>query len=820
MIYKKTEFIDFCLAAFLSIVLSMFLYSFLFGLSHYQNLNDFYVGTTILSNYNKILDLKILFIYLLLFFLILPFCIYGREKIISIFKKVSLNIEFCNGLKEKALKLKSFLLSNVKPFYFPQFVYKYQWLGTLGYLVLYPFNGIVYKKIILVILLFMGVTLFDVHRMRKRGEINKISPWVIASLLLIFFSNTYGQFIVNSDYHHLGEAFSTFFMHDKFNLAYYKDIMMVHGYSDVIHCWFGKYFFNDNTIQGYSMGGVFWGGIKFLITIISASYVFSASKIFITPLLLPVQTNLTNMLLVFLLLLKKDIINKPFLWLLIYIVLSFLFMMYLTTIGSFWILASLPMACYVLIKFIKTIRGGVKFSWIVQLLSIVLLIVLIYVIGHNLLSDYINEAKYYIQGNLFAFGNNFKPLVFSAKYFAIHFIKMFAFIILPFFIIEFIKEYSKEDKNITLLAFLAFCIIFPIISVNYTFGRIDEMRLTRMAIISLPYLSIVVPYFLYKKYKNNLLLTIIFVLIFAYAIYSPLRELPSKYQNNKFIKQETILNNTGKSFVEDKERAEELKNFLNNNSAPEDVFLDITDSGLLYMLSDKKIPVKYVSYYNSITTEQALNSTERLKNNPPKIILIFITNNQFCDNLSASLRILPIVKWILIKNKYKIIYEKYNVYLVRAEESITYTKDELDLMDFVFLLSIHHDLQQLPEVWADSVNTLPMREVELNYKKEIEIKEKESVITVKFDYPLKGEDLDLIYVNPDNLTNNDYMIYENNSETKLICKSEHGSVLIPLDIVPSWILNKDLQTITIRINKKLNSEVKIKFFKRNSSFEI
>ncbi|MCD7878593.1 MAG: hypothetical protein LUG16_01510, partial [Candidatus Gastranaerophilales bacterium] len=349
---------------------------------------------------------------------LLPFCIYSREKIISIFKNLNLNIEFCRSLKEKVLKLKSFLLSDVKPLYFPQFIYKYQWLGALGYLVLYPFNGIIYKKIIFVILLFMGVALFDVFRMRKKGEINKFSPWVIASLLLIFFSNTYVQYVVNSDYHHLGEAFSTFFMHDKFNLAYYKDIMMVHGYSDVIHCWFGKYFFDDNTIQGYSMGGAFWNNIKFLIMVISALYVFSSSKIFITPLLLFIQTNLTNMLLAFLLLLKKDIINKPFVWLIIYIVLSYLFVMYSTTIGSFWFMASLPLAGYVLIKFIKSICRGGEFLWLAKLLILVLLIGLISIIGHDLLSNYLNEAKYYIQGNLYAFGNNFKPLEFSAKYFA------------------------------------------------------------------------------------------------------------------------------------------------------------------------------------------------------------------------------------------------------------------------------------------------------------------------------------------------------------------------------------------------------------------
>ncbi|MCD7878592.1 MAG: hypothetical protein LUG16_01505, partial [Candidatus Gastranaerophilales bacterium] len=404
--------------------------------------------------------------------------------------------------------------------------------------------------------------------------------------------------------------------------------------------------------------------------------------------------------------------------------------------------------------------------------------------------------------------------------------------ILPFLIIEFIKEYSNKEKNITLLAFLAFCIILPIISVNYTFGRIDELNLTRMAIISLPYLSIVIPYFLYKKYKNNLLLTIIFVLIFIYAIYSPLMKLPSKYLNKHFIKQETILSNTGNAYIEDKERAEELKEFLNDNSAPEDVFLDITNSGLLYLLLDKKIPVKYVSYYNSITTEQALNSTEKLKSNPPKIILIGSTMVVYHDKIFPTYRIPQIIKWILLRNNYKFVLKDYNAFLVKTDETANYSQDELKMLDFFFLFvkgtpKERQNLQRLPEVWADSINTLPMREVELNYEKEIEeineineINENESEITVKFDYPQNGEDLDLIYVNPDNLTDIEYMIYENNSETKVICKSKNGSVLIPLDIVPSWILNKDLKTITIRINKKLNSGVKIKFFKRNSSFEI
>ena len=117
------KFTDISLSIILSVIFSIKIYSHLYGISYYSDLNDFYVGTSIYLNYNKHLDLYILFIYLILFFCLLPIIYILRQKFLNHKKNVE-------KYKKQTKKIESNkYLNRIK-----SFLSKYQIIGVLGYI--------------------------------------------------------------------------------------------------------------------------------------------------------------------------------------------------------------------------------------------------------------------------------------------------------------------------------------------------------------------------------------------------------------------------------------------------------------------------------------------------------------------------------------------------------------------------------------------------------------------------------------------------------------------------------------------------------------
>ena len=83
-VLKRANFFDCVISSAISLYACIILYSLLYPIYNYSNLKDFYVGETIYFDHNKYLDLGIVFIYILLFFCVIPFIIFLREKLIKI----------------------------------------------------------------------------------------------------------------------------------------------------------------------------------------------------------------------------------------------------------------------------------------------------------------------------------------------------------------------------------------------------------------------------------------------------------------------------------------------------------------------------------------------------------------------------------------------------------------------------------------------------------------------------------------------------------------------------------------------------------------
>ena len=783
---KKLNFIIIIFTSIFAILITIQLYGFLYDKCFWNNLNDLYTGLTIFSDHNKYLDLSVIFIYTGLFFIILPLLLLFGGKLKF--------YELSENIKNK--------LSSIKPFEFSfeKTLCKYQYIGLTGYILLYPFDGKIYPALIIIISALIITGIIDIKRRKilAGGGNNSFSPWAIAPLLFVIFHNPYNIPVLPFDEHHSGEKFAAYFMHDKFNMQYYKDIMLVHGFRDMLPSICGKYLFGSISVYSSMIGEIFLKNISTLFTSIVCMYIFSDCMVFALPLIFITGDFYTKIYYCTYLIFLKNIHQKTSLkitlWIVIFIIISYLFMINWTTIGSFWIISALPLAGVMIFKLLKQPNKLLNIFIIIGVLLILLIPCKDFII------EYLKQAQYYVAGNLYSFGNNFGTYNYSIAKTCYYLPKLLMYIMLPVFISELINSF--KNKKINDILFYLFIVIFTIISVNYAFGRLDYEYLTRISYISLPFLGIMIPYYLYirfSNYRQNIIKPIILI-IFTVSIlnmYNNYIKHPNFYKYNNELTKSNLNQNT-------------INEIKSSNS-----FLDLTNHGMYYMYFNKKIPINYTSYYNIITTKQAENCLRKLINAQPDIIMLYDTIK--FDGVFPSLRINPIYRWILLSGKYELKKEKtgINIYLKKINKEINYTKNDLNIFDNILSTD---PLFLLPEVWANSINTLPIYEI----KKEYKVIYAPNQITLEFKTPQKGRDIDLLYIEPLNKTGykklKNYSVEINDLNfISHIQSHRNGKMLIPIDNYVSWLLSENIKTITIYFDEEIKTPYKIRFYKRKFS---
>ena len=450
--FKEIKIIDYIITFILTMPLVVLVYNLLYKICNYSNLKDFYVGEAIFYDHNKYLDLGIFFIYLLLFLIIL-----------SLVTKLTKNIKI---KKDETISNSSFsILDKLK---------KYQYSFLFGFLFLHPLDYHFYPLIIVLSIIFMIVGFIDI---KKRNN-ETFSPIAIAGLLFICYYLTHPYtssiFILSED-HHLGEKFATYFLHQKFGLKYYQDIMLVHGFMDILPSWLGDFFFKETTIYSSYLGLHLLDYLIFISTIIIFLFTFTNGFIFIAPLLLLEPHFVYLYFVSYIFLITNKITNKHLLWLIIYIILTYLFIQNWTTFGTFCFISSFPFAIYMFVKLLKQSKNRIK-----DISIIVLLIVSIYYFNQELITGYLEQAQYYIKGNLLSFGNGFPPFEKNFNYYINAFIRLFALFFAPYIIVEIIKEFTNTTKNKNYIFLLVFFILFLFSSISYALGRIDGTVFARI----------------------------------------------------------------------------------------------------------------------------------------------------------------------------------------------------------------------------------------------------------------------------------------------------------------------------------------------------
>lgn len=785
--FNKLNAIDLILNSILAFCLSVFSFYVFFPNTGYNGLTDFFTGDSIYADYNKYFDISFVFLYTITFFL--------------------------SGFVYS--KLKDIVFNNTGCIKLSKIVYALQYLMLAGYLLLYPTDGKFYPYLIVFIIALIAAGIVDIRKKQSlAGNDNtvKLSVFAISAFVLICFGRIYCFQPFTIDAHHDAEHLTAFYMHTKYNMQYYKDIMLVHGYRDIAESIIGINLFSGESLYNYLLGKTFYYNLLLLIFTPLVYRVFKGSPAILIPFASLYKNDELTLLfgiyvLVFLLMLKNKIFKNNALFLSLYVIFAFLFTQYWTTMGLLWSIAVLPSVLYVFANTIK--NKDYKNLLYPAGIFFVLLLTNIKEIYYFLI-----QADFYAKANLYGFGTVMPPL--NPKNPSLYF-KLAPILAIPSGIILVAKEvFNKETKNIKYILMLIFTLTTVLFSLNYTMGRIDADSFTRLVVISVNLLFIILPYAIYKKNKESLILkysAIIIIFLFSAVFAHKLVDIQGikKIPGTQIIEKLNFSKHNIKT-GSTKDTITDISRFIANNTNKDDTIWDLTNQGILYYLLDKKIPVPYTSYYNIVSPAQSKYALSLLKKHPPTVIYMDDVIVKL-DRLYPSLRINPIYRYLLLEGEYKLITDEGNnkALLVKSNEQVKFNYKELSLLD-KFLSSPY--LYYLPDSWGKSVRKLPLKEIQQEYILQGIRMQDADVINIHFSKAVKGTDIDLVYIETPVYEETNWAMYVNDSDSILYFNSKAGKMLIPFDNYPSWLLNKKITDITIKTNAHINTQPVIRFYKR------
>ena len=739
---NKLNTFDYIVISLISLGFVCLIYHFLYDIIGYSNLKDFYVGTSIYENHNKYLDLLTVPVYVLIFFIILP--IYSKLPKFNLkFELPDIDFQTTHFIEQH--KLLFMLLQTVLSF---------------GYIVLHPFYGNLYLPLAIIILILIVTSIIHSYICLYKKERPKLSVLGILPIFILLFGNSYNLGAISPDMHHEGEKLAVWLMNSQFKTEYYKDVMMVHGFADIIPPLLGYHIFGEISVYSAMLGRSLFDNLMLILTVILSYNIFIQCPILVSFTMFRPWNIPQLYILSFLTFLKA---KKNFLWIIFYILFAMSALFFQTTYGSFWLFASLPLTVFIAKKHKKVIFA-IVFALIILL------------INKNFIYNFSQEAVNYIQSNLYAFGNNFSPIklhqIFSDC------IKLFAFLALPYFIINLFAELKNKDKNTEAIFLYIFAIVFVLSSISYSLGRIDYIFMRRIRDISLTYLGSLIPFlFLIKHDKNLKYFKYLSTIAAIYLIFTHIGNLKSWFPEEK-------------PFFNTTSTTQEIKIVLDKYSVSQNDFLDL-NHGMNYFIFNKKMPVPYTSFYNVVNSKQ----NKKISSIEPNVILLETDLPRF-DNVYPSLRINELYRNLILNPKYSTLKTPNNLFLIKH-------KGQKDLQALDKALATDN-LYYLPDVWYNSIKTLPLKQIDYKYKINNNI--------IELHTPVKGENIDLIELNTKN-KNIKYSLSINGSNSVLNFQSKQFSQLVPFDNFPSWLLNKNLKTITVQTDKPIEI-LSVRFYKK------
>ncbi len=587
------------------------------------------------------------------------------------------------------------------------------------------------------------------------------------------------KYLVNFSYplplddHHYGEKFATYYAHVRFNMKYYSDIMLVHGYLDILPSWIADNIFGNLTFSNERIAAMFLSYIFLGCNILLSSLIFRknlfvilvTSNILLFWLPAVDFSFITTIALIYIFLIHYRDKLKPTLWFIIYFVATIFFAMYKTTIGLSVLTASLPLL-------FSQIKENKKSGFIMLITAMT---ATYFLLGHDI-AAFFQKSQYYISSNLYAFGTNFPTLINPYKFM----IGTFAFLFMPVF---FLQALTTEDQKVKQT--IIFVLLTTLFMFNYAFGRTEQRTFIPRAFEwSIAVLTVVIPY-IYYRIKSKNLFNINVIIISALVIFSIWLTLPTFRLKNS----EQSSSYFPKNFIStQKQSKKDYIDYIKNITTVDDLYLDLNNSGMNYYYADRKPAMPYTSFYNVVNTAQNEEILEHLKKYPPKIVFLYAPEFFMgFDDIRIPQRLNKVYRWLFLSGLYEYKRYKNGHFLIYNPEFNGFNVVEpADIIG-------QSDLKYLPDAWGDSMTTLPLERVNAD----IYIDNN----TINIKNTVTPTNADLLYLECESKGDIKLNIQLNAIPTLLELHSKKHKLLLPLDNYPSWLCAENISKITFTSDK-------------------
>jgi hypothetical protein len=402
--------------------------------------------------------------------------------------------------------------------------------------------------------------------------------------------------------------------------------------------------------------------------------------------------------------------------------------------------------------------------------------------------------------------------------------------------------YRSQNVRPFLALPLCVTIIISFLLIPYSMGRIDPGGPSRpgiVAILLIVGLMSLSFWHLFNRYSRIwLFLGIVFfssLLNFANLSYHPVLSTaaPTLHVSNLVDTSNSDLSNIGTAIIDGAhiDRLNKLNTLLNNKLQPQESYLDLTSRNAQYFYLNRRPIIPVTAPYNMISYKQQFDAIAVLKNNLPRVALLE-GMNIIHDGGGVSIRNHYLYRFLT--EQYEP-FEENGFIIGLSTESIARgdwgaiklptQMEKMELFERAFSRA-RINLEKLPSSWGKSVRSL-----EYNMKLVANLDNKSAVLhdvalTNSNTFEVKGQDPFAVY-DISHLAINGKSAGLLRFEFECIAKkapaliqvfvwgdertgpyeassfffnAENGSVIVPLDILPRWLLLNHAKGIRIDLS--------------------
>ncbi len=400
------------------------------------------------------------------------------------------------------------------------------------------------------------------------------------------------------------------------------------------------------------------------------------------------------------------------------------------------------------------------------------------------------------------------------------------------------RQYGTGKRAVVFAVPIFLLMVFYVIRAA---GRIDPPGVSRLGIASTWALSLLLPVLLISVYGKRHRLSIVVVWTFLAAIICPFFGSVDLHaillKSSQAIAEPANLSrgidlglpNLGTATIDAAQlkRLQSLKHTLGILVDPDETYLDMTNRNANYFYLGYKPPIEVPAVYNLVCDGQQYRAVRALEKQPPPVVLAG-ANNILHDGGTVAYRSYQLYRFV-IKDYIPVAIDEF-VYMVRPDrlaraEAIAGTQNQdneesrMVLLDALFRMG---SIERLPISWGRSLKTLKKK---MRLVKAFQESSPPSRHSVRIDdngaFLTEGPDLSISYDIGD-LNGSDAGIltfklnyigkrhgepfriswgsrdsYPANNTVQFVAKN--GSVVVPLDTAPRWLLAGDIKSIRIEI---------------------